>query len=97
MRISHQGEVASYRAFVPGGEGVLDAPPNPVERLRLEYKGSRGPLGFLELVKSGGAGGTTEGDVYIRSERTRLWTKAPRNPGEQVLGEVPSIVPGPGR
>jgi hypothetical protein len=75
------------------GEFILGAPPGTMaERLRLDYAGSRGSLGFLEVAKLASTPAEPEGDVYVRTERTRLWTKVTRSVGEQVLGEVPSIV-----
>jgi hypothetical protein len=64
------------------------SPPNLTgEKIRLEYTG-RGTTGFLEIARAGGA----EGDVYLRTERTRLWAKTTRSVGEQVLSEVHSIL-----
>jgi hypothetical protein len=71
---------------------VTGEPPSPSgDKLRLEYAGSRGSLGFLEVVKSAPLA-VAESDVFIRTERTRLWSKVARSLGEQVLGDAASIV-----
>jgi hypothetical protein len=71
---------------------ITGEPPSQTgDKLRLEYEKNRGSLGFLEVVKSAPIAGT-EGDVFIRTERTRLWAKVSKALGDQVLGDVGSIV-----
>jgi hypothetical protein len=68
-----------------------DPPATSGDKLRLEYATTRSALGFLEVVKSSPLG-STDSDVFIRTERTRLWAKVARGLGDQVLGDVGSIV-----
>jgi hypothetical protein len=71
---------------------VLSEPPGMSSpRLRIEYEKNKRVLGFLEVVRSTPLAGA-EADVFIRTERTRLWAKANRQLGEQVLGDVASIL-----
>jgi hypothetical protein len=68
-----------------------DPPATNGDKLRLEYASSRSSMGYLEVAKSSPLG-STESDVFIRTERTRLWAKVARGLGDQVLGDVGSIV-----
>jgi hypothetical protein len=71
---------------------ITGDPPNPSgDKLRIEYDKGRDSIGFLEVVKSTPGPGN-EGDVFIRTERTRLWARVSKGLGDQVLGDVGSIV-----
>jgi hypothetical protein len=73
-------------------EFINTEPPSaPSDRLRLEFAGNKGTLGFVEIAR-GLSTQNGEADVFLRSERTRLWAKVPRSLGEQVLGDAASIV-----
>ena len=66
-------------------------PPTPPERvLRIEYNVKGGDGLFLELAKAPGEGGHNE--YFIRSERTRLWTKAYAPWAEQVEQDLASVL-----
>jgi hypothetical protein len=66
-------------------------PPSPPERvLRIEYKVKGGDGLFLELAKTPGDGAHHE--YLIRSERTRLWTKAYAPWAEQVEQDLASVL-----
>ncbi|MBV9950183.1 MAG: DUF4340 domain-containing protein [Myxococcales bacterium] len=81
------GKVDRLRAI----EYVADAPAGSEPIVRIDYK-VKGEAGdFLELVKGPG---TTAGkpDYFMRTERTRSWTKVYGAPGEQVDQDVGSVV-----
>ncbi|HEV3190545.1 MAG TPA: DUF4340 domain-containing protein [Polyangiaceae bacterium] len=71
-------------------EYVSDPPSPPDRVVRIEYKVKGGDGLFLELAKTPGEGGHHE--YRIRSERTRLWTKAYAPWAEQVEQDLGSVL-----
>jgi hypothetical protein len=68
------------------------AAPEPRETVvRIEYAGSRGALGYLEVVR-GPAGEGGKPQYFIVTERTRLPGKVTASAGEQVEQDVGSLV-----
>lgn len=58
---------------------------------RVEYVGSSGDLGFLELVK-GPPGDGGKPDYFLMTERTRLHGKVPTSIAEQVEQDIGAVV-----
>jgi len=67
------------------------AAPEPRETVvRIEYAGSRGSLGYLEVVR-GPAGEGGKSQYFVVTERTRLHGKVPSTAGEQVELDVGTV------
>lgn len=68
-------------------------PPDPRETVvRIDYAGSGGPLGYLEVVR-GPAADTGKPQYFVVTERTRLHGKVTGSVGEQVEQDVATLVP----
>lgn len=72
-------------------EYATSAPEGASPVVRVEYRGTSGPLGFLELVK-GPPGEKGKAEYFIRTERTRRHAKVTASLAEQVEQDVGSIV-----
>ncbi len=67
--------------------------PDPRETVvRIDYAGSGGPLGYLEVVR-GPAADTGKPQYFVVTERTRLHGKVTGSAGEQVEQDIATIVP----
>jgi len=62
---------------------------SPERVMRVEYRGARGELGFLELSRVTGASELT---YYARSETTRSWVKVPSSVAQQIEDDLRSML-----
>lgn len=60
----------------------------PERVMRVEYRGERGELGSLELVRVDG----TERTYYARSETTRSWVRVPTSVAQQIEDDLRSML-----
>jgi hypothetical protein len=66
--------------------------PDPHETVaRIDYSGSGGVIGYLEVVR-GPASDTGKPQYFVVTERTRLHGKVPGSAGEQVEQDLGAIV-----
>ncbi|HKQ68112.1 MAG TPA: DUF4340 domain-containing protein [Polyangiaceae bacterium] len=72
-------------------EYVAEPPKGNTSVVRVDYTGSSGPLGFIELVKVPGADGQ-KADYWFVTERTHLYGKVMQQSGEQAEQDVASVV-----
>lgn len=61
---------------------------DPAARIRIDYAGSKTKLGFIEVARASG-----DGEIYLRTERTRMWAKVIKSSGDQVISDLATIVP----
>lgn len=61
----------------------------PERVMRVEYRGARGELGFLELSRVTGA---SELSYYARSETTRSWVRVPSSLAQQIEDDLRSML-----
>lgn len=67
------------------------APTGTQDVVRIDYRGSSGALGWVELVKTTPAGGG-KADYFVRSERTRSFARVTATLAEQVEQDLAAIV-----
>jgi len=61
---------------------------SPERVMRIEYRGQRGELGFVELERVSG----TELSYYARTETTRSWVKVPSSVAQQIEDDLRSML-----
>ena len=67
--------------------------PDPKETVvRIDYAGSAGPLGYIEVVR-GPASDTGKPQYFVVTERTRLHGKVTGTAAEQVEQDIATLVP----
>ncbi|MDI1474956.1 DUF4340 domain-containing protein [Polyangium sp. y55x31] len=70
---------------------VTSEPAGKNEVLRVEYAAGS-PIGFLELVRVPATDPLSTVEYFVRTERTRLYAKVPRQTAEQVEQDLGSIL-----
>ncbi len=71
-------------------EYPASAPSGTQDVVRVDYRGSSGPIGWVEIVKATPAGGGKP-EFFLRSERTRTFARVTASLAEQVEQDLAGI------